>query len=393
MLQQSRINSIELSSLPPLSLYIHIPWCIKKCPYCDFNSHVYKAGELPEDEYIDALVLDLEQSLPDIWGRRVQSIFIGGGTPSLFSDKAIRRLINTIRSLVSLSPFAEITMEANPGVLDINYLAGYANSGVNRLSFGIQSFNDKHLTSLGRVHTAKEAKRAIKYAKEYFTNINLDIIYGIPEQTIASATTDIQIACEFGVEHISAYNLTLEPNTYFYNNVPDNLPDNDTCYAMQDEINKVLDNAGFKHYEVSAYARDGLYSQHNINYWQFGDYLGIGAGAHSKLSFCNKITRQVRHKHPSKYLSSVKLNQHIMHDKVVELAELPLEFAMNAFRLREGFSGKLFVAHTGLSLSVILPQLELAKNRGFIEMSNGIIRSTELGNNFLNELLLIFTKD
>lgn len=393
MLQNTLNNHISFKALPPLSLYIHIPWCIKKCPYCDFNSHVYRGQVLPQDEYVDALIADLEGALPNIWGRRIQTVFIGGGTPSLFSDKAIKKLLDAIRSLTNLSPFAEITMEANPGTVDINYLEGYANSGINRLSFGIQSFNDEHLHALGRIHSGAQAKTAIKLAKEHFTNINLDIIYGIPNQSIHSALDDINQACEFDVSHISAYNMTLEPNTYFYNNIPQNMPDNDTCYAMQDGINDILVKGAYKHYEIAAYAKDQKYGLHNFNYWQFGDYLGIGAGAHSKLSFHDKIIRQVRQKHPETYIKKVASKEHILDQHLVKIDEIPLEFAMNAFRLIDGFKMELFVNHTGTSLSNILGQLQIAKNRGFIDMSNGIIKSTDLGKNFLNDLLLIFTKE
>ncbi len=382
-------NTTDLKQLPPLSLYVHIPWCVKKCPYCDFNSHNLK-GELPELQYIEALITDLENALPLIWGRMVKSIFIGGGTPSLFSGEAINRLITAIRSRVILSPFAEITIEANPGTVERRYLADYSLAGINRISFGVQSFNDIHLKSLGRIHNGTDAIEAIKLAKEHFSNINLDIIYGLPNQTVAETLSDIEIAISFNPEHISCYNLTIEPNTIFYKNVPHGLPDNDLCYMMQDEIIAKLAINGYVRYETSAFARDDKCSEHNLNYWQFGDYLGIGAGAHSKLSFHDKIMRRVVQRHPQRYMQSVLKNQHVIEDKVISAKELPFEFAMNAFRLINGIDSILFTERTGLSLNTILPQLLIGQDKGLVEFQGKIIKPTQKGQDFLNDLLLLF---
>ncbi len=381
---------LNLVALPPLSLYIHIPWCVKKCPYCDFNSH-NKPNTLPEDEYINCLVNDLEQALPLIWGRSIRSVFIGGGTPSLFSPKSIERLLQAIRSRTNLSPLAEITIEANPGTVDNDHIAGYSQIGVNRISFGIQSFNDKHLQLLGRVHNSQDAKKAIELAKKHFDNINLDIIYALPQQNEADLNSDLNTALSFETSHLSCYNLTLEPNTAFHTNPPKGLPDNDLCYKMQDIIVDTLAKNGLNRYEISAYAKNNRQCQHNINYWQFGDYLGIGAGSHSKLSFSDKIIRQIRQKHPQNYMTAVGKNEHIVEDKVVDIKDLPFEFMLNTLRLMDGFSTALFVERTGLSLSAILPTLDLAVKKGFINpLRDGRIVPTKLGHDFQNELLMLF---
>ncbi len=385
-------NSSSLTQLPPLSLYIHIPWCVKKCPYCDFNSHAITTG-LPEQLYIQSLKADLEQALPLIWGRTIRTIFIGGGTPSLFSGDAIDQILTMVRNVTNLSPLAEITLEANPGTVDNEHIADYKKSGVNRISFGIQSFNDKHLKSLGRIHNSAESYSAINTAKKHFAHINLDIIYGLPEQTLEEVKSDIEIALGFSTSHLSCYNLTLEPNTQFFAKPPAGLPDNDLCYTMQDLIIKQLKNAGFHQYEVSAYAKDNNMCAHNINYWQFGDYLGIGAGAHSKLSFHNKIIRQVRQKHPKIYINAVIQNKHIIEDKIVKEEELPFEFMLNALRLTSGFSSSLFVERTGLGLNKILTQLDVAEKKGFLDFKDGRISPTQLGHDFLNDVLLLFLND
>lgn len=386
---QTMNNSLKLTQLPPLSLYIHIPWCIKKCPYCDFNSHNMKSN-LPEDHYVECLINDLELSLPIIWGRRIQTIFIGGGTPSLFCGESINKLLTGVRSRLSISPFAEISMEINPGTVEVKYLKEYLDAGVNRISFGIQSFNDKHLKTLGRIHNSSEAINAIKLAKSIFTNINLDLIYGLPNQTVDELLEDISYAVSFKPEHISYYNLTIEPNTYFHNNIPQGLPDNDLCYTMQDIIVKNLQKHGYDRYETSAFAKKDKFAGHNLNYWTFGDYLGIGAGAHSKISFSDKITRQVRQKHPTKYMDSVINNTHIIENKEVQTKDLPFEFTMNAFRLMDGLPINLFTERTGLSLNALLPKLQLAQDKQFITITNGIIKPTILGQDFLNDLLMMF---
>ena len=386
---RATITNFSLSQLPPLGLYIHIPWCIKKCPYCDFNSH-NSPNELPESQYVDALIADLEQALPLIWGRSIRTVFIGGGTPSLFSPDAINKILERVRSLTRLSPLAEITIEANPGTLDNEHIAGYHKVGVNRISFGVQSFNDKYLEALGRIHDSSAAVNAITKAKQCFSQINLDIIYGLPNQTLEELQADINKATSFNTTHLSLYNLTIEPNTEFNKKPPQNLPDNDICYQMQDLIVSSLSNMGYSRYEVSAYAKGDNFCQHNLNYWQFGDYLGIGAGAHSKLSFHDKIIRQVRQKHPKSYMDSVANNKHIIEDKIVSANELPFEFMLNALRLNSGIATNLFVERTGLSLSKVLNQLEIARQKGFVNLQDGKIIPTTLGQDFLNDFLLLF---
>ncbi len=383
------MSNLNLTQLPPLSLYIHMPWCIKKCPYCDFNSHGLK-GTLPEQEYINSLIMDLEQALPLIWGRSIQTIFIGGGTPSLFSGEAIDRLISSIRSRIKISPYAEITLEANPGTVEKHYIAEYAAAGVNRISLGIQSFNDQHLKVLGRIHSANEAREAIATVADNFANFNLDIIYGLPKQSSEEAINDIQQAINAKPTHISAYNLTIEPNTHFAKFVPEYLPEDDLCYQMQDAIINTLASNGYQRYEISAFAKNNLQSQHNRNYWEFGDYLGIGAGAHSKLSFHDRIIRQMRHKHPTQYMERVKRQQHIDEERIVTAQELPFEFMMNALRLCDGFSNKLYTQTTGQSFSSILPQLLVAQEQNFIELHPNNITPSAKGRDFLNNLLELF---
>ena len=383
------MSNLNLTQLPPLSLYIHMPWCIKKCPYCDFNSHGLK-GTLPEQEYIDSLIMDLEQALPLIWGRSIQTIFIGGGTPSLFSGEAIDRLISCIRSRIKISPYAEITLEANPGTVEKHYIAEYAAAGVNRISLGIQSFNDQHLKVLGRIHSANEARQAIETVADNFANFNLDIIYGLPKQSSEEAINDIQQAINAKPTHISAYNLTIEPNTHFAKFIPEHLPEDDLCYQMQDAIISTLANNGYQRYEISAFARNNLQSQHNRNYWEFGDYLGIGAGAHSKLSFHDRIIRQMRHKHPAQYMERVKLQQHIDENKLVTSQELPFEFMMNALRLKNGVPLAYFSERTGLPLSHIEAQLRECEQKGWISRHNQHIACTDLGFNYLNDVISFF---
>ena len=382
--------TIQLKQLPPLSLYIHIPWCVRKCPYCDFNSHTVNK-ELPEALYVAALTKDLEQALPLIWGRTIRTIFIGGGTPSIFSPDAINQIITTVRNLTNLSPMAEITLEANPGTLDNDRLEGYAkHAQINRLSIGVQSFNDQHLQALGRIHNREQVMQAIKIAKQYFPQINLDLMYALPEQILEEVAADLETALACDVNHISYYNLTIEPNTEFAARPPQGMPDNDMCFGMQDKVITTLEKAGFTHYETSAYAKGNTQCLHNLNYWQFGDYLGIGAGAHSKLSFADKIIRQVRHKHPEKYMQSVISNEHIIENKIVTASELPFEFMLNSLRLTKGFPSALFVERTGLRLNTILEPLELAVEKELIRIDGPMIVPTIRGQDFLNDLLLLF---
>ena len=325
---------------PPLSLYIHLPWCVRKCPYCDFNSHAAQA--IPEAAYIDALLADLERALPDIWGRRIHTVFFGGGTPSLFSAEGIDRILTGVRTLTPLLPGAEITLEANPGTVEAARFAGFRTAGVTRISLGIQSFNPRHLQALGRIHDDTEARRAAELAATYFDTFNLDLMYALPGQTLAEALADIDTALTFQPPHLSAYHLTLEPNTPFGHAAPPNLPDDDLAADMQLAIESRLQAAGMQHYETSAYAWPHHASRHNLNYWQFGDYLGIGAGAHSKLSFHDRILRQMRTKHPQQYMDAVKRDAHIADARALTRSDLPFEFMMNALRLNEGVPAALF---------------------------------------------------
>lgn len=373
----------------PLSLYIHLPWCLEKCPYCDFNSHKLK-HDLPEQAYITSLIQDLEHALPLVWGRTLQTIFIGGGTPSLFSGSAIDYLLSQIRARLKLSPQAEITLEANPGAVENQFIAEYRAAGINRISLGIQSFNDEHLQRLGRIHSAAEAQQAIAKVATYFDNFNLDLMYGLPGQSSAQAMADCAMAISFKPTHISAYNLTIEPNTHFAKFPPAELPDNDLCYAMQDQITSLLSAHDYRHYEISAFARNGYAARHNLNYWQFGDYLGIGAGAHSKLSFHDRIIRQVRAKHPQDYMQRTAQHTHISQESTLTAAELPLEFMLNALRLTDGFANTLFNQTTGLTLSTVLPQLLQAQQRGLLKLTPQQIIPTSLGSDFLNDLLSLF---
>lgn len=380
---------LNLEQLPPLSLYIHIPWCVRKCPYCDFNSHSMR-GDLPEDQYIESLIKDAESTLPLIWGRQIQTIFIGGGTPSLFSGKAIDKLLTQLRMRYKISPYAEITLEANPGTVEQNFIAEYADAGINRISLGVQSFNDSHLKSLGRIHNYKETETAIAKVKTHFSNFNLDIMYGLPNQTITDAMSDIRIATEFEPTHISAYNLTIEPNTEFAKRTPSGIPNDDICYEMQDQIVTTLAEKGYQRYETSAYAKYGYQTRHNLNYWQFGDYIGIGAGSHSKLSFHDRIIRQMRYKNPNEYMRNILLGNHIQIDNMISIDELPFEFMMNTLRLVNGFNTNLFNNTTSLPFSKIIPQLLLAQENGYITLSHNMIIPTEKGKDFLNNLLEIF---
>jgi oxygen-independent coproporphyrinogen-3 oxidase len=372
---------MALAVLPPLALYVHIPWCVRKCPYCDFNSHE-RAGALPEQEYVEKLMEDLEGLLPSVWGRRISSIFIGGGTPSLFSPDSIDRILAGVRARIRLDPEAEITLEANPGTVEAARFAGFRAAGVNRISIGVQSFDDGMLAALGRIHGGDEAHRAIDAARESFDNVNVDLMYGLPGQTLAMAHSDIERAAG-RVPHVSAYQLTLEPNTVFWSRPP-SLPEHDACADMQLAVEEALGAAGYEHYETSAFALPGRRSRHNLNYWEFGDYLGIGAGAHGKLSFPDRVTRHSRIKQPRDFLSAAST---LVEDRVISSAELPFEFMLNALRLVQGFEVALFTERTGLALSVIEPQLEKAERDGLLERDWKRMRPSVRGRRFLNELL------
>ncbi len=379
---------VRLAALPPLSLYVHMPWCVKKCPYCDFNSHELK-GSLADTEYADALIRDLENALPSIWGRRVYSIFFGGGTPSLFPAATLDRLLAAFRARLSMEPDCEVTLEANPGTFEAEKFRDYAAAGINRLSIGIQSFNPAHLKALGRIHDDTEAWRAIEIASKHFTNINLDLMYGLPEQTPAESEADCAAALGCGTSHLSFYSLTLEPNTVFHR-YPPALPDADAAANMQDAIEARLGEGGFTHYETSAYARTGRECRHNLNYWRFGDYLGIGAGAHSKLSFPDRITRQARFKQPNSYFDNLGKGTAVSEEQVVGPRDLPFEFMMNALRLTEGFPVAMFTERTGLPITAAAKALDAAEEKGLIARDHERIRPTERGQHFLNDLLQLF---
>ncbi|SPC06728.1 radical SAM family heme chaperone HemW [Cupriavidus taiwanensis] len=388
-------GQISLPGSPPLSLYVHVPWCVRKCPYCDFNSHAAPGAdnhEIPEDLYLDALRADLEQSLPLVWGRPVHTVFIGGGTPSLLSAAGMDRLLSDIRALLPLDADAEITMEANPGTFEAEKFASYRASGINRLSIGIQSFNDRHLQALGRIHGGTEARRAIDIAQASFDNINLDLMYALPGQTLQECQADVETALGYGTTHLSLYHLTLEPNTLFAK-FPPALPDDDTAYEMQDWIEARTAAAGYRHYETSAYARPHREARHNLNYWRFGDYLGIGAGAHGKLSFPQRVLRQMRHKHPATYIAQAMAGNAVQEARDVGADELPFEFMLNALRLTDGVPASSFQDYTGLPLHTISKQLAEAEKKGLLEADLTTIRPTELGRRFLNDLQEMFLKD
>jgi putative oxygen-independent coproporphyrinogen III oxidase len=391
-------QTAELKQLPPLSLYIHIPWCVKKCPYCDFNSHEINGNvDSLEDDYVSGLTRDLEIALPQIWGRRVTSIFFGGGTPSLFSARAIDTILTVIRTLLPLEAQVEVTLEANPGTFESKKFADFHAAGINRLSIGIQSFNSIHLHNLGRIHDDKEARNAVKIAQRYFKNINLDLMYALSNQTLEEAAKDIETACTFGVQHISAYHLTLEPNTLFHR-YPPPLPDDDLSAKIQIMIEERLERSGYINYETSAFAHPGYKSRHNLNYWLFGDYLGIGAGAHSKISFADRIVRQMRYKNPKEYLfkSTVDTNSPdilLQEQHEVSKNDRQFEFLMNALRLTGGFEIALLQERTGLSITGIQQQLNEAEQRGLIIRNHSYMAPTLTGKRFLNDLLQIFLPD
>jgi oxygen-independent coproporphyrinogen-3 oxidase len=387
-LQYLQPGALNLAALPPLSLYIHWPWCVRKCPYCDFNSHEAK-GELPEQEYLDALRLDLEQSLPLIWGRKIHTVFIGGGTPSLMSAASLDRLLSDVRTLLPLELDAEITMEANPGTFEAEKFRAFRDSGVNRLSIGIQSFNGAHLKALGRIHDEREAMRAVEIAQATFDNFNLDLMYGLPSQTLAEARRDLETALSFAPPHLSLYHLTMEPNTVFAK-YPPQLPDDDASADMQDMLLETTAAAGFEHYEVSAYARAGHRARHNLNYWKFGDYLGIGAGAHSKISFPHRVLRQARYKQPGSFIEAARRGNPVQEEHEITRAEMGFEFMLNALRLTGGFDPNLFGERTGLSITAIEQALNEAEAKGLLARDHKLIRPTELGQRFLNDLQEMF---
>jgi putative oxygen-independent coproporphyrinogen III oxidase len=387
-----RPGLLQLAALPPLALYVHLPWCLRKCPYCDFNSHEWssdKAQALPEQAYVEAVVADLEAALPLVWGRSVHSIFIGGGTPSLFAPETIGHLLGQIRARLRLSPDCEITMEANPGTFERERFRAFRAAGVTRLSIGVQSFSDEALNRIGRVHDGAQALAAVQEAVQAFDTCNVDIMYALPGQTLAECTRDIDTALGLGVPHISLYHLTIEPNTLFASKPPV-LPEDDDAYAMLDLITDRTRGAGFERYEVSAYAQANHACWHNTNYWEFGDYLGIGAGAHSKLTFAHRITRQVRLRDPRRYMQAAMQGRALSSSTDVPLADLSFEFMLNALRLRGGFELSLFTERTGLSVSRIQAALEAAQGKGLIARTGNHIAPTELGFDFLSDLQALF---
>jgi oxygen-independent coproporphyrinogen-3 oxidase len=381
-------GALNLSALPPLSLYVHFPWCVRKCPYCDFNSHEAN-GELPEEAYLTALRTDLEMSLPLIWGRKIYTIFIGGGTPSLMSAKGLDRLLSDIRTLLPVDNAVEITMEANPGTFEADKFKSYRSSGINRLSIGIQSFNSRHLQALGRIHDGDEARRAIEIAKANFDNFNLDLMYALPSQTLEEARQDVETAISYAPPHLSLYHLTMEPNTVFAK-YPPALPDDDTSADMQEMIEQITSAAGYQHYEVSAYAQSKRQARHNLNYWQFGDYLGIGAGAHSKLSFPHRVIRQARYKQPASYIERAQQGNAVQEEKEITRGEMGFEFMLNAMRLVDGVEVNLFAERTGVALNSVERALNEAERKGLLYRDHKIIKPTELGRRFLNDLQELF---
>lgn len=384
-----RPGMLQLPALPPLSLYVHLPWCLKKCPYCDFNSHEMNPAQMPEQRYVDALVADLEAALPLVWGREVHSIFLGGGTPSLFSPEAIDRLISAVRARLKLAPDCEVTLEANPGTFEKDRFRAFRGAGVTRLSVGVQSFDDARLKALGRVHDARQAVAAVEEAAASFETFNLDLMYALPGQTLAQLEADVTQALALMPPHISIYHLTIEPNTYFAK-FPPAIPPDDLAYAMLDRITEMTAGAGLERYEVSAYAKPGHRCWHNFNYWSFGDYLGIGAGAHGKLSFPHRVVRQVRYREPRLYMENALRGEPVAQEEEVARADLPFEFMLNALRLKDGFALQDFVDRTGLPLSTIEKGLQEAQARGLVERDIARVKPTEKGFDFLSDLQGLF---
>jgi oxygen-independent coproporphyrinogen-3 oxidase len=382
-----RPGIVSLGAMPPLSLYVHLPWCLKKCPYCDFNSH--ELATVPESRYLDALRADLEAALPFIWGRRVHSIFIGGGTPSLFSPAAIDQLVTDIRARLPLEPGCEITLEANPGTFERDRFRGYRAAGITRLSIGVQSFDDAKLMAIGRVHDGAQARAAVEEARDAFDTFNLDLMYALPGQTPDELRRDLAQALSYAPPHLSIYHLTIEPNTFFAKHPPQ-VPDDDAAFEMLDVITDTAATAGLERYEVSAFARPSHRCVHNLNYWQFGDYLGIGAGAHSKLSFPHRVVRQIRYRDPTRYMAQALAGAAVSQDEEVARDQLPFEFMLNVLRLREGFELARFTERTGLPLTKLRQGLDEAERKGWITRDLQWVQPTARGFDFLNDLQALF---
>jgi len=414
-----RPGTLQLAALPPLSVYVHLPWCLRKCPYCDFNSHEVRpprvgpgsgaaqrdphpalVGTAPaaslsaevQEHYLDAVCADLEAALPLVWGRRVGSVFIGGGTPSLFAPAAIERLLADLRARLPLVPGCEITLEANPGTFERDRFRAFRDAGVTRLSVGVQSFDDAALQRLGRVHSAAQAHAALDEAAAVFDTFNIDLMYALPEQDLPALARDLDAALAHAPPHLSVYHLTLEPNTVFASRPPADLPDDDLASEMLDLITARTAAAGLARYEVSAFARAGHRCVHNQNYWQFGDYLGLGAGAHGKLSFAHRVLRQVKWRDPASYMARALAGQAVSNEHEVARADLPFEFMMNALRLRDGFALASFTERTGLPPSAVLATLQAAQARGLLALEQGgaWVQPTARGLDFLSDLQAMF---
>jgi len=373
---------------PPLSLYVHLPWCVRKCPYCDFNSHE-AAGGLPEAAYVAALLSDLEATLPAAQGRSLRTIFMGGGTPSLFSGAAMARLLDGIRARIAVDPDAEITLEANPGTAEAAKFESFREAGVTRLSLGVQSFDAAQLRRLGRIHDAEEAYRAVELARAAFSRVNLDLMYVLPGQSPAGALADAQAALASGVGHLSFYQLTIEPNTVFYSQPPQ-LPAEETAAEIEEAVHAALAAGGLRRYEVSAWSLPGEECAHNLNYWRFGDYLGIGAGAHAKITWPERIVREARTRAPADYLRRAPLGEAVIERRELAVTDAVFEFMMNALRLTAGVPEKLFTERTGQPLAAAEPGLGAAIERGLLERRHGELRPTALGQRFLNDLVGLF---
>jgi putative oxygen-independent coproporphyrinogen III oxidase len=382
-------RAVALSQLPPLSLYVHLPWCLRKCPYCDFNSHEAD-GAVPEARYLDALRADLESTVPQVWGRPIQTVFIGGGTPSLFAPESIDRLLADVRMLHRLAPDAEVTLEANPGTFEAAKFRAFREAGVTRLSIGVQSFDEAMLARIGRVHDRAQALAAARVAAEHYDTFNLDLMYALPGQDLAMLRADLAQALEFEPPHLSGYHLTLEPNTLFASRPPEGLPDDDASADMQKALEDATAAAGLARYEVSAYARTGHRARHNLNYWTFGDYLGVGAGAHGKVSFPDRIERTARYRHPRRYMDAALGGDAVETRRVLEAEELPFEFMLNVLRLVDGVPAASFAERTGVPLAAIARPLERAAARGLLDPDPATIRATPLGLRFLNDLQQMF---
>ena len=377
--------------LTPLSLYVHLPWCVRKCPYCDFNSHAIK-GDLPESDYVSALISDLEQELPLVWGRTVHSIFFGGGTPSLFTAGAIGTLVDGFRRMLRVSPEAEITLEANPGTIEHDSFAAYRDAGVNRISLGVQSFDDAMLAAIGRIHGRSEIEQAVESIQAAgIVNFNLDLMYALPGQTVSGALQDLQAALSCSPAHVSHYQLTIEPNTAFHRDPPD-LPDHDGAWEIQDACGRLLCDAGYHCYEVSAWSRSGYECRHNLNYWKFGDYIGIGAGAHGKVTLPaeNAVRRRIRHRHPAAWMRGVAQGEPVAQDRVLDEGELIFDYFLNQLRLRDGVVKKHFSARTGLAWGAVSGPVERALDRGLLEDCGDALKPTDLGWRFVNETQALF---